>query len=313
MPEEPVPSPPPAPEDRPRHGEQPAVRPSAEPVPSHGADLAKLTGGVLTGLASQTVLLTAVLFYFGWVRSKATFDYFGVDISVLNFSVSDYVLRSVDAAFPLLAAIGLAALIAIAVHEQIRPGLVGRADYADRLGSAVSRTGAALAVAGLVIALVLRNPGEPAFIGPVIVLLGAAVAAYGFFLRGKYGSKGESSYLRAITGVILVAFLWTVTGYASYVGYQVGAEFVAGLPSAPNVTIYSADNLSLSGPGIKVSRISGPGAAYHFRYSGMRILVNSAGRLFLLPAGWRRGHGNVIVLPSAGNDNFRVEFSVPAS
>jgi hypothetical protein len=30
-------------------------------------------GGLLAGLASQAVVLTAVLFYFGWARERATF------------------------------------------------------------------------------------------------------------------------------------------------------------------------------------------------------------------------------------------------
>lgn len=59
--------------------------PPAGPPAPQGARLARTTSAVLAGLASQAVILTAVLFYFGWARAKATYGYFGVDISVLDF------------------------------------------------------------------------------------------------------------------------------------------------------------------------------------------------------------------------------------
>jgi hypothetical protein len=264
---------------------------------------------VLAGLASQAVILTAVLFYFGWARAKATYGYFGVDISVLDFSASDYVLRSVSAAFPLLVAIGLAGLAAMIVHERLRPRLAGTA---DRLARAATRAGGALIAAGLTLAVALTGPGGSDFPGPAVLLIGCALIVYGIAIRIRYGSRDEFRFLVAMTMMAAVALLWTVTAYAFYVGIQVAQEIRAGLPAAAEVTVYSAADLSISGPGISPSRINVPDAEYRFRYSGLRVLISSGGHYFLVPRGWRPGQGTVIVLPAADSGNIRVEFTAPA-
>ena len=268
---------------------------------------------MLAGLASQAVILTAVLFYFGWARAKATYGYFGVDISVLDFSASDYVLRSVSAAFPLLVAIGLAGLAAMIVHERLRSRLAGTA---DRLARAATRAGGALVAAGLALAVALTGPGGSDFPGPAVLLIGCALIVYGIAIRIRYGSRDEFRdefrFLVAMTMMAAVALLWTVTAYAFYVGIQVAQEIRAGLPAAAEVTVYSAADLSISGPGISPSRINVPDAEYRFRYSGLRILISSGGHYFLVPRGWRPGQGAVIVLPAADSGNIRVEFTAPA-
>ena len=56
-----------------------------EPEPAKNErDLTQVTGGLLAGLASQVAILTAILVYFGWVRARATYGYFGVDVSTLD-------------------------------------------------------------------------------------------------------------------------------------------------------------------------------------------------------------------------------------
>jgi hypothetical protein len=70
-------------------------------------------------IASQTAVLTAVLFYFGWARANAAFGYFGVDLSLLGFSTSDYLLRSTNSAFRPLLLTGLVAVLATGVHQAL--------------------------------------------------------------------------------------------------------------------------------------------------------------------------------------------------
>jgi hypothetical protein len=270
------------------------------------------TGGVVAGLASQAAVLAAVLFYFGWARARATYAYFGVDISVVNFSASDYILRSVDTALPLLLVIGLLGLGAMIVHEKLCPGLVDNTKWANRLAQRAVWIGAALVAAGFVLALSLTGPGGSDFSGPAILLIGCALTIYGFAVRNKYGTPNGTRFLMAMTAMALVALLWTVTAYASYIGIQVAEGIRSGLPSAAEVTVYSSANLSLSGPGIGMSTMQAPNSEYHFRYSGLRILVSSGGQYFLLPSGWRQGHGSVIVLPATDERNIRVQFAAPA-
>jgi len=85
-----------------------------------------------TIVASQTALLTAVLFYFGWARTSTTFAYFGVDVSLLGFSTSDYLLRSVNSAFRPLLFVGLAGVVGTAIQQWLVAALEDDGDGSRR-------------------------------------------------------------------------------------------------------------------------------------------------------------------------------------
>jgi hypothetical protein len=271
-----------------------------------------LASGVAVRLASQTAILTAVLFYFGWARVRATYAYFGVDVSVLNFSVSDYVLRSVNTAFPLLFAMGLVTLGALLIHDQLRPSLTNNTALAARLMRILAGTGCGLVAAGFVLAVAVTGPGGSALVGPATMLVGLAVTAYAVMLRDLYLERTQSWPFVAVLSLAFLALFWTVGAYANYIGIKVAEQVRASLPTATNVIVYSASDLSLAGPGITVSRIVASEAQYRFRYSGFRLLVSSGDQYFLLPEGWRPGTGAVIVIPvMPGGQGTRVEFQRP--
>jgi hypothetical protein len=62
-------------------------------------------------IASQTALITGLLYYFGWAREQSTLTYFGLDTSLVDYSTADYVLRSVNVAFTPIVRVALAALV----------------------------------------------------------------------------------------------------------------------------------------------------------------------------------------------------------
>ena len=274
--------------------------------------LDRTTTNALVGFASQTVVLTAVLFYFGWARVRATYAYFGVDVSVLNFSVSDYVLRSVSTAFPLLIALGALTVAAILIDARLQPMLLSKPTHVTVLIRVLSAAGWGLVVAGFALALVITGPGGSEPPGPTIMLAGFAIVVYALMLRNRYASQNEGRLVIILAGLLFLAFFWSVTAYANFVGIRIAEELQATLPGAPNVTVYSSSNLSLDGPGMTGAKIAAKDAAYQFRYSGLRLLVSSGGQYFLLPAKWRPGAGSVIVLPAtpagANNLNIRVQF-----
>lgn len=264
-------------------------------------------------------MLTAVLYYFGWVRTRATYGYFGVDVSMLNFSVADYVLHSVNAAFPLLVAGGLVTLAALGVHRHLRPALT---HHRDRVISSVTATGGIVVAAGLILALAFRSSGTSDWAGPAVLLGGLVLTGYGLALRSglmhwgrlpgaaNTGSPDNSGPLIGVLALAFLAALWMVTAYASFAGTRIAEQVVADLPSASEVTVYSAADLLLSGPGVTHTSVGAAGAAYRFRYTGLRLLVWSGDQYFLLPAGWRRHRGAVIVLP-VGQQGLRVEIMAP--
>jgi hypothetical protein len=258
-----------------------------------------LASGVAVRLASQTAILTAVLFYFGWARVRATYAYFGVDVSVLNFSVSDYVLRSVNTAFPLLFAMGLVTLGALLIHDQLRPSLTNNTALAARLMRILAGTGCGLVAAGFVLAVAVTGPGGSAFVGPATMLVGLAITAYAVMLRDLYVERTQSWPFVAVLSLAFLALFWTVGAYANYIGIKVAEQV-------------RASYLSLAGPGVTVSRVVASEAQYRFRYSGLRLLVSSGDQYFLLPEGWRPGTGAVIVIPvMPGGQGTRVEFQRP--
>src|SRR5918998_3829825 len=92
-------------------------------VPPTGGDF----GGSLAivgMIASQAVLITAVLYYFGWVRTNSFLSYFGIDPSMTGFGTTDYVLRSIMVAFkPFIGAVTIAWVFYVIHHLLMTPTL----------------------------------------------------------------------------------------------------------------------------------------------------------------------------------------------
>lgn len=75
----------------------------------------------------------------------------------------------------------------------------------------------------------------------------------------------------------------------------------------PEAVVYSSQHLQITGPGITETRLSATDAAFAFRYNGLRPLIHSGGRWFLLPAGGTHSNdATVIILPDA-TPGIRVE------
>ncbi|MDQ1751488.1 MAG: hypothetical protein QOE71_2544 [Pseudonocardiales bacterium] len=74
---------------------------------------------IIGASTSQVVVITALLYYFGWVRSDSELGYFGVDPSLAGYGTVDYVLRSIDVAFPPFIRAAFTALALFAFHRQV--------------------------------------------------------------------------------------------------------------------------------------------------------------------------------------------------
>jgi len=72
------------------------------------------------GIVTPVTLITALLFYFGYVSSRSQYEYFGIDVDAIGLSTQDYVMRSPQ---PLLVPLLVLSLIAVAgllLHNAIR-------------------------------------------------------------------------------------------------------------------------------------------------------------------------------------------------
>jgi hypothetical protein len=76
-------------------------------------------------VVAPATVLSAVLFYFGYVSSRAQYAYFGVDVDTIGLSTQDYVMRSPQPLlFPLLV-LTLVGVGAMLLHNAVNRRLIG--------------------------------------------------------------------------------------------------------------------------------------------------------------------------------------------
>ncbi|MET0168566.1 MAG: hypothetical protein ABW318_26675, partial [Vicinamibacterales bacterium] len=67
-------------------------------------------------IGSPLALITALMFYFGWVRTQVQARELGYDVAVLQLSTPEYLLKSVNVFFPVAAATLLLMIAAYAAY-----------------------------------------------------------------------------------------------------------------------------------------------------------------------------------------------------
>ncbi len=275
----------------------------------------------LVGLVvAPTTLVTALAFYFGWVLTNSRASYFGIDASALGYSTQDYLLRSADALFVPLGSVFALALGGVWLHAFA----IGRLGGSGARARLVIAARAAVGVGGVLFALGAFAVFRPLSFSPHYLFasaspgIGIAVLAYGLHLleraaaaqRGAARTPSAGPNVRA-TALTLVALLvvlsgfWTASRYADALGRGRAERLAATLQIRPQVTVFAPKRLALAAGGVVERRLAG-GGAYGYSYSGLRLLVRSGGKYFLLPDGWTRARGSAIVL--ADSPDYRFEF-----
>jgi hypothetical protein len=307
-----------------------AVEPSTSASPSGPAnDESPLRSAlsVLTTLGPPLTIATALMFYFGWARSDAQAHYMGLDVSLFGYSTQDYVLRSIKLLYIPLLVIAALALGWLSLHHHI-VGALGRPSSRPALRAA-GRTavgiGLAVAIGGAL--AVTLNPALAPLVMPLVLAAGTATAAYGGWLAGaacdpdteRPTSPPWQGALRTLLvgSVITLALFWEVSNYAGVVGRSYALQISKSLQTStsitapPRATAFSATPLGIQAPGVHEERLNvDPGADKdqpRYRITGLRFLVRSGGRMFLLHDGWTPQRGTVIVVPD--NDQVRWQFS----
>jgi uncharacterized membrane protein YidH (DUF202 family) len=269
-------------------------------------------------VVAPTTLIGALLYYFGWARTNALYASFGVDASALGFSIQDYVLRSTDATYVPLGALGILILLALWAHVTIRSWTMGRR---RRWGGEVIAP-AAIAI-GLVAFLrgilgVVHPLWDDFLVTPLCLAAGVALLGYGAHLRrrlrtpkaGEYRPTDPSWFAPAhITLVVLLVVLslfWATEVYAQAFGRGRAQQIAAAVTSRPAVTVYSSSRLHIDSPVVEEHDLGRSYAPHRFRYTGLRLLIRSGGKYFLLPSDWSPPNSVTVVLPDT--DAVRLEF-----
>lgn len=264
------------------------------------------TDGITKGIerastiVAPATLATALLVYVGWIRNNAYFGYFGINQGILNLSIQDYVVRSVDVTFGALARLVTVAVSGLLV-ERLACWLANRfLPHRQRkiVGTGVVGLGAALIAFGLAAAIRL--------LAGVDALTAAAVLGLGSVLVLRFHRPASTRWETvAATGALVLALFWSATVYAQHLG-DGAAEVVDHVPSElPAATIVSAEPLDLLGPGVSMSPNTSKTVDY--RYGGVFLLTYSNNRWFLLVPGTHSARSSVVVVPDG--PNLRVELS----
>lgn len=254
---------------------------------------------ILKYIGSPIAIGTALLFYFGWVRSNAQAQEFGVDVSVFEMSTQDIVLRSINVLFIPLIALLLAGLLLLRIHPWLRANA--------RPTARVLRLSWILVPVGLLI--VALNYFAGWLLLPVWVLMAVAGMAYGARLtrqaRGEDGSAPLAQTL-LVGALLLVILFWVTERFASVGGSALADDLMRTLDQRSPVSVFSESRLHIEASGVSETMLAGPGSKYGYRYDGLYLLQRSGEKYFLLNDGWTGGAGRLVILPD--DDSIRLEF-----
>jgi len=296
------------------------VSPPSSP-PDTGESPLRSALSVLTTLGPPLTIATALMFYFGWARSDTQARVMGLDVSLFGYSTQDYVLQSISTLYLPLLAIAALALGWLALHRQVDRAL-GRPSSRPTLRTAGRvALGVGLLMAALALLTAPVNREWVPLVNPLVLAAGVAIAAYGGWLVSAAGDQQAPlpvvpPWQRALRGllvggVITLALFWEVANFADVVGRGKALEVKTIVRDLPRATVFSATPLGIQAPGVREERVTvGPDAgkdALRYRTTGLRFLVRSGGRMFLLHDGWTPERGTVILLPD--NEQVRWQFS----
>lgn len=291
-------------------------RPGSQQTPRNMRAL----GSFLGAAAAPPAAVTALAYYFAVKRQEALALHFGIDPSVLGFSTQDYLLRGGDALFLLALFASLTGLAVIRAHTWVmqRAEDEAFARWARRVGTTLQVLGAAVLVVG-VLAVFAPLPFPHFLFRSLSLGLGIVALAYGRYLRGRLPVRGhaaagrgrEPSWVPA-TNIVLVAVVallsvfWATKDLAQALGRGQALELERSLSARPGTIVYSERPLHISAEGTSETALAA-GEGFRFRYGGLRLLVRSGGRYFLVSDRWTRTRGVVVVI--ADDPSVRIEFT----
>ncbi|MGW0803389.1 hypothetical protein [Nonomuraea sp. NPDC002799] len=277
-----------------------------------GQDFSRMWG-ILAHIVTPTTFVTAIMMYFGAVRANTMYGRLGVDQSMLGLSIQDYVLRSVTLTIEPLVLVLMVALIAPPAHAWLVRSAGRHRTAATRAIAAAAVLGVAGAVVGIL--GMAGWAGLPPFVMPICLGLGIFVLVYSASLYRRVdprptASGTDQTVRRTVcVALLLVLLLWAVTEFAQLRGREAADRYRMDPGRLPSTVVYAARRLYLEGPGITETTLPDPQAMFRYRYTGLRLLIHSNQRYFLLPACWATSPwARAIALPA--DASVRLEFFV---
>ncbi|MFI6571409.1 hypothetical protein [Nocardia fluminea] len=273
---------------------------------------------MIRNFAAPTTLITALLFFFGWSHAYWFFDYFGVNSTTLGLTTQDYLMRSQDSLFVPLAASACLFAVYLFCRRMFREHVLPQISPENRRGLVIASmvVGFALVAAGL-LTIVISTPLRLIVGAPGLCMVGGIaliVSAVRSRRTAQATTESPADILTAgewgaVFVLVGVGLFWAVADYSAAVGTGRAIEQVETFSEQPSVSVYSDKSLGLAAPGVVELTCPAPDAAYHFRYDGLKLILQSGNQYLLLPTSWNRTHGAAFLLPRS--DTNRIDFFPP--
>jgi len=268
---------------------------------------------LIATIGSPLALGTALLFYFGWVRTKVQTEELGYHLSILDFSTTDYILKSINVLSVPLVLLLIVALVLNGIHQRL---VVPVSRQSRRrvvllhLARLLRMSWILWSFAGIAL-LSLAPRGIRGFAIPVSITLALLCAVYGRTLERQFTGREPWSSTGKVLVMVLLTFavFWDTEQVARAMGEGYAAQIAADPQRQVAVIVYSAKSLELDAPGVVETKINNADSEYSYRYSGLRLLERSGDRYFLINERWNAQQGRVIVF--RGTDSTRMEFASP--
>jgi hypothetical protein len=306
-------------------------------------------------IIAPVTVISALLFYFGYVSSRSEYAYFGIDVDAVGLSTQGYVMRSPQVLLVPLLVLGLAGAGFMLINSAVRGRIVQALDHAgesadpdhpgpaardfERIRGKLHRT----AIAGLVILMAgvvllfaypyVRSWSPYPLVTPLVIAFGAALATYawslGTFLRRLVPQEAvedvkatsasriparpaDQSVLARRTAAVLIcvviaaSLFWATATIAQWTGRGLAEYQARHLESLPAVILDTKERLFLRDPGITETLLpASEGQTFHYRYRGLRLLIDGQDRMFLVPDHWSASDSTLIV---PLDESVRVQF-----
>jgi hypothetical protein len=277
-------------------------------------------------------ILSALLFYFGYVSSRAQYEYFGIDVDTIGLDTQDYIMRSPQ---PLLVPLLLLTLLGaggLLLHAVIHRRLTNTglpSQRIRRLISAARVTGAVVLAAAIVLLFaygLVREWAPYSMVTPLLVITGGGLAAYAWRLSDLIGeapadgpasttpADGDPGAMLRRTGrfmiyvLIVTAVFWATATVAQWSGRGQARDTAVHLDRLPRVILDTKERVYLRSLVVEESRLpDAEGQTFRYRYRRLRLLVIGRDRMFLVPEVWSAGN-STLVTPIDGSVRIQFQF-----
>jgi hypothetical protein len=309
---------------------------------SSGDRLPRWISSSATIIAPASVL-SALLFYFGYVSSRSQYQYFGVEVDTIGLSTQDYVMRSPQPLLVPLLVLTLVGAGLLVLHAVIRSrvaaavtGAAAGDDAPDRKRRSTNRiadirraarismvAGSAVLGAGVVLLFthaLVRDWAAYDLVTPLLFTFGGGSIAYASHInhllpnrrRETPQSDGSRLARRAATVLIYVviatSIFWAAATVAQWSGRGQAQAAASHLDRLPRIILDTKERLFLRDPGVEETLLpASEGQTFHYRYRRLRLLIVGHDRMFLVPDTWSASNSTLIV-PLDGSVRVQFQF-----